>query len=496
MKLRILATLLLASLVTGLVAVPAAAQTPGLKPAEIDKLSKVLADLRAQPEFPTKRQEKKKQAAEKAWKTELEKLQKAYKDTDILSFTASWQEVFANVAAATKVKNPAGKGRVKTEAVFQKVRGRYMGFEYAVYIPNKYKSTERWPLVIALHTKDSTGEKYLKDVWINKKHIPKDMYEKFIFVAPTIGEKTVPKSKKDKRHQRRIEPFSAWHKAGIALCLVDVLQKYNIDTDRMYLDGAGLGGEAAAWIGIMQSKLFAGMAVRNARPVAQKEFSKPHFLGNLKNQAPLLIVDRKDGAYSGADGEAERKRIDHQVQVDSLPVSFRVLEPLADAKARRLALGNKIHNVDPIHDATKGIAEFFLEQKRNLYPSELSYLTYDNRMFKQTAWYRLDSATADPKDGTIATVKGKLDRESNTATFTTTNVESFRIYLNDLLLDLDKPVKVVVNGKEVLETKVERSLEYMLGFNEQNAIDPTLVMVAELRVNVPSEEAKGEEDGK
>jgi len=498
MKLKTrLPTLVLAAFLTGYAALPAAGQdSRGFKPAEVTKLAKVLGDLRTHPEYPTQKQEKKKVKAQKAFDDQIEKLKKAYAGEDILSFTTGWQDVFAKIASTSKIKRPAGKGRVKKgEMVFQKVRGRALGFEYAVYIPSGYKLTQRWPVIVAIPTKGSTGAQYLNEVWINKKRCPKDVYDQFIFVAPTIGERTIPKSKKDKRYQKRIEPFSGFHRACVALALGDALSKYNIDTDRMYLDGAGLGGEAAAWLGVMQTKLFAGIAVRNARPAAQKDFSKPAFLGNLKNQAPMLIVDRKDGAYAGTDGEAERKRIDHQIEVDQLPIEWKILDALPDDKTKRLAKGTQ--SVDPVHEATKDIAAFFLKQKRNLYPPELGYITYDLRSFKQTPWYRLQKATANPKDGSVATVRGTLDREAGTATFVTTNVESFRFYLNDILMDLDKNVKIIVNGKEVETRKVERSLEYMLKFNEANAMDPSLVMVGEVRVNVPvGEETDENGEGK
>lgn len=476
--------LVLACLINGLLTASACTQGDGLKEAEIKKLSKLLADVRAQPKFPrTKREVKKKEKVEKAFASEIEKVKKTHGERDILSYVDSWSQIFSAVAATQKVRNPAGKGRVKKESVTRKVKGRERGFQYGLYVPSTYSSKKRYPLVLALHTKGSTGWDYLNDVWINKKRCPKSTYDQFIFVAPTIGERTVGKNKK---YQKRIEAFSVLHLQGVAWCLREVLSKYNIDTDRMYLDGAGFGGETAAWLGTMQAKLFAGIAVRNAKPAASGHFSKPELLTNLKNQCSMLIVARKDGVFSGDEGKAELQRIEHVKQVDKLPINVTVLDALPDSRSRRLALGKQ--SVDPIHDATPDIAKFFLAAKRNLYPAELGYLTYDNRLFRQASWYIINKATADPEDGSMASVKGSLDRKENIASFTTHNVESFRVYLNDVLLDLDKPIKIVVNGKDVLEKKVERSLDFLLDYNVQNSVDPSLVMVGVLRVNVPPED--------
>lgn len=484
-------TLLLASLITGLSTLPAAAQgeKAGLKDSEIKKITKLLSDVRAQPEYPrTTREAKKKAKVQKAFADEIAKVRKAHGDADILKYVESWSEIFTNVAASQKVKNPAGKGRVKKETVSRKIYGRPVGFEYGLYVPSNYSAKKRYPVVIAMHTKGSNGVDYLKEVWVNKKRLPKAIHDQFIFVAPTIGPRTVGKNKK---YQKRIEPLSALHKAGLAWCLVDVLEKYNIDTDRMYLDGTGFGGETAAWLGTMQSKLFAGMAIRSAKPAATGNFSKPALLTNLKNQCAMMIVDRTDGVFSDANGKAELKRLEHLKQVDKLPIDVKILDALPDKRAKRLALGKQ--KVDPVHDATPDIAKFFLATKRDLYPAELGYLTYDSRLFKQASWYIIDTADADPKDGSMASVKGTLDRKTNVASFETHNVESFRVYLNDLLLDLDKNIKIVVNGKDVLDKKVERSLDFLLDYNEHNSIDPSLVMVGVLRVDVPVEEA--EKDG-
>jgi len=472
-------------------AAPLHGQGEGLKASEIKQISKLLADVRAQPKYPTRRQQAKKDKVLKAFDTGIEKIRKAHKDADILTFVDSWREVFAAVDAAGRAKPPAGKGRVKAkEKSARKVRGREQGFEYALYVPSGYNPKSRWPLVIALHTEGATGADYLKEVWINKKRCPKETYDQFLFLAPTIGERTVGK---DRKAQIRIEPFSRDHLKGVFWCMADVLARYNIDTDRIYLDGAGKGGEAAAWVGAMAPKWFAGISVRNARPATSGHFSKPELLNNLKGQAAMMVVDRKDGAFSDTAGQEDLKRIEHMKEVGKLPIEIKILDALPDDKSRRVAKGKQ--KVDPIHDATPEIAKFFAETRRDVCAPEVEYITYDNRLFKQTSWYIIDTATADPKDGSMASVKAKVDRETNVASFETHNVESFRIWLNDKLLDLDKPVKIVVNGKDVLEKKVERSLDFLLDYNRSNAHDPSLMAVGMLRVNVPAAPETDNGDG-
>jgi hypothetical protein len=97
----------------------------------------------------------------------------------------------------------------------------------------------------------------------------------------------------------------------------------------------------------------------------------------------------------------------------------------------------------------------------------------------------LEVATASPKDGTFAEIRAKVNSETNTIEVKSNNVESFRIVLSDDLLNLDKPVAVVVNGKEVARQEVTRSLDYLLGVNSANSHDPDKLAVGQLIISVP-----------
>ena len=57
----------------------------------------------------------------------------------------------------------------------------------------------------------------------------------------------------------------------------------------------------------------------------------------------------------------------------------------------------------------------------------------------------------------------------------------FRIYLNDAMLDLDKPVKVIRNGKQIVETKIVRRLSVMMKSLEERG-DPIYMFPAEIKV--------------
>ncbi len=70
---------------------------------------------------------------------------------------------------------------------------------------------------------------------------------------------------------------------------------------------------------------------------------------------------------------------------------------------------------------------------------------------------KADSIDSTPDDRRVR-VEAVADRANNTVRVQCVGVERLRLYLNDELLDLDKPFLVVVNGREFREERT-RSFE-------------------------------------
>jgi hypothetical protein len=82
-------------------------------------------------------------------------------------------------------------------------------------------------------------------------------------------------------------------------------------------------------------------------------------------------------------------------------------------------------------------------------------------------------------------VAAEVDRAANTITVQATHARSVRIYFNDALLDLDKPVRLVINGVERTE-KIQRNLEETLQFFSGRKSDPGRIYVAAKAFDVPA----------
>jgi hypothetical protein len=81
-------------------------------------------------------------------------------------------------------------------------------------------------------------------------------------------------------------------------------------------------------------------------------------------------------------------------------------------------------------------------------------------------------------------VEADYDRASNRLEIKGTNAKQVTVFLNDAMLDLDKPIKVVCNGVEK-EEKVSRSLDDTLNFLRRGTSDPGRLYVASRTFDLP-----------
>jgi poly(3-hydroxybutyrate) depolymerase len=446
-----------------------------LTKAEKDALATALAELRQARLVKGSKGEKGIEKASEALRLSLEKAKNAHKDQDLLRSVDDWMDVFARVNAHGKVQKPDGCGRLREDRVDHTERGKEIGFEYAIYLPPNYDGRKAWPLIIALHDKGSTGRKYLEESLLRNDKDLRELREQFVIIAPTIGERTAGKKASD---QMRIDWFGPVHYFGIRKCLGEALRICNIDTSRIHLDGCGDGARAALDLASLQPKLFASVAVRNAAPRAQA------ILGNLKGQAAVMFVTRENQLFASTDGGILKSQLENARASAGVEIEFKTL-PALDASKERAALGSQ--KVDPVTDSNKDILSWFAARARKPFPESITYITDDLGQYKRAAWFVIDRGDADKEAGMSVVVDAVLDRAANAVRIKCTNLQSCRIYLNDRLLDLDKPVKVFMNDKEILESKVERSMDYMLNYANENPMDASAVMVGEVRVTVPEE---------
>jgi hypothetical protein len=410
---------------------------------------------------------KKQDAAKAEFMREYERIDKAVKPGALLAMPAVWNEVFFMHRAVPKA--PSGLGRVEEKSVGGDFDNKPAEFHFGLVLPNGFDPKKRYPLILALHDKANreekvSGGKYLEEVWMK---LPKEERDKYILVAPTMGPASAGK-------EHRVQWGSPLHFYSIYACLTEVLDTLPIDRERMYLDGSGEGGEFAWQVALYRPHMWAAVGIRSALP---------RVLQLLPNGGSLPIsVHLRTG--SPAHASPNRAKFD---QERAAVATIEVKEHPAAEKPVRTMFAS-----DPIQESTPAIAAFFAGKTRNLGPKKVTYLA-DTADFRDCYWVRLVTYESGDKPGEkFAKITAVVDDAANAIDVKSDGVEIFKLYLNDRVVDLDKPVKILVNGKPHTERQIERSLDAFLRYYAGNRIDPGLQPTAILEVKVPAADAKPE----
>lgn len=120
---------------------------------------------------------------------------------------------------------------------------------YALYLPDGYdqRAKKLWPMILFLHGMGDRGDdlsKLTDSKWSPLAHAKKTKGFPFIVVAPQS-----PASN------------DRWTSDIPIATLKEVLQKYRVDPDRVYLTGVSMGGAGAWRVALDYPKYFAAMSV-------------------------------------------------------------------------------------------------------------------------------------------------------------------------------------------------------------------------------------------
>lgn len=176
-------------------------------------------------------------------------------------------------------------GLVGGQAVRIVVPGATAGEEsaYWVTLPLEYHAEHSYPLIVALHREDNgTPRQEIQGFWGGTEdQIGQSQRYGYIAIAPEY----IPKEDANKGYD-----YSERSHAIVIASIRDALRRFNIDADRVFLSGHGMGGDAAWDIGLSHPFLFAGVIPING---AIDRFA-PYYLENGKPLPFYTIVGEKD----------------------------------------------------------------------------------------------------------------------------------------------------------------------------------------------------------
>ncbi|MCP3915799.1 MAG: hypothetical protein GY711_09605 [bacterium] len=245
---------------------------------------------------------------------------------------------------------------------------------------------------------------------------------------------------------------SAWtEQAGIARVVVlikAVSDTHAVDPDRTYLCGRGAGVAAALAIGEFFPDRFAGIIGRAGDPSETSAI-------NFRN-IPTF--------FAGGGG---------------------MVTKFSEA-IEAAGYGNCTVDADGLEP---DIWNWMQANPRNAYPDEVT-LVPGKPFPTRSAWLQVQ-----PVGGEDVRVDAKVDRGTNTITITGKGVTEARVYFNDSIVDLSRPVVVIANGVEST-AQIPRSLNTVLDLMFKGTIDGGRVYVAAQSYHLKplaEEEDEGEE---
>ncbi|MCE5243218.1 MAG: alpha/beta hydrolase-fold protein [Syntrophobacteraceae bacterium] len=116
-------------------------------------------------------------------------------------------------------------------------------YRYAAYLPSEYARWQGWPLILYLHGEEERGDDL---EMLKTRGLPSLLEDRldfpFVVVSPQCpaGEE--------------------WSSERLGWLLDDVMVKFWVDPDRIYVTGVGMGGYAAWRLGIEHPERFAAIA--------------------------------------------------------------------------------------------------------------------------------------------------------------------------------------------------------------------------------------------
>jgi len=278
---------------------------------------------------------------------------------------------------------------------------------YAIYIPQNFDESRKYPLVIFLHgawsnhrlgLRRAFGQGNLQGTDVTRpgnlarendlgasRYFPKLKDVGYIVAAPyargTAGYQGIPEQ-------------------DVYEMLDDIKNRFSIDEDRNYLTGLSMGGGGTIWLGLTRPDIWA--AIAPCCPAPPDESSE--IVCNASNLPVHLFVGDKDFLYKTAQ--------EWKTKFETNGARFDYIE--------YPGIG---HNSWEYAYKDGFIFEWFSQIKRDMFPLQVKFAT---RWFKynKAYWVKLDNFTP----GTLTTIDAKLT-EMNSVEVNTENLDALTLNL-------------------------------------------------------------------
>ncbi len=313
---------------------------------------------------------------------------------------------------------------------------------YLVALPPEYDPHRRYPTILTLHGAEVAAERQIDwwaGPWSEKAGMRMGQASRYGYIV------VAPEWTSD--HQRRYQ-YSAREHAAVLNCLRDAYRRFSIDTDRVFLSGHSIGGDAAWDMGLAHPDLWAGVI-----PIAGAADKYCSLYWENAESVPFYFVC---GELDGARMVRNARDLDRYLKRG---YNATVVEYLGRGH-------------EDFSDEILRLFDWMGRMRRSFFPKKFSAVTmraWDNFFW----WVELDQLPPraqvapenwPPPRGTQP-VQTEATVTLSNGIFLKTGAAQVTIWLAPELLDLDKRINLVVNGARVnlrggqAQPKIETILE-------------------------------------
>lgn len=254
--------------------------------------------------------------------------------------------------------------------------------------------------------------------------------------------------------------WDLWHKKGIDKLFEDLITACiifeNVNPDKVYLMGYSAGGDGVWRMAPRMADHWAAASMMAGHPGGTSQV-------NLRNLPFMIWMGEFDSAYNRNNLAIEKGEVMDKLQAND-PEGYIHSTNIIEGKGHWMDL------------ADSEAIPWMTQYRRNPYPEKI---VWRQELVTRNSFYWLAVPEREAAHGKELIV----ERKGNEIHINKSHYSHVTIYLNDEMMDLDKPVKIYYKGKRIGKKRVKRNIANIYeSLNERN--DPRYAFPAKIELHL------------